>query len=220
MYSEGRYRLYGIERLEDRRLLSAVISSTSFNKSGQTSLTNASYILHSDDVVVRSDGKSIESGIALEKSPSSTTDDFVLARFNADGTPDKTFGNLGNGLEVINSRLAMASYVALQSDNKIVTVNVGSANDTHFTVVRYTANGMLDSTFGTGGIATIPISGATNVVAQRYCDSAGWEDRDRGGGAIWVDQQQCGWVRGSAQHKRHGGQFIWKQWAVVDWAGE
>ena len=166
MYSEGRYRLYGIERLEDRRLLSAGYLDTSFNKSGQTSLTNASYILHSDDVVVRSDGKSIESGIALEKSPSSTTDDFVLARFNADGTPDKTFGNLGNGLEVINSRLAMASYVALQSDNKIVTVNVGSANDTHFTVVRYTANGMLDSTFGTGGIATIPISGATNVVAH------------------------------------------------------
>ncbi len=90
----------------------------------------------------------------------------MLARFNADGTPDKTFGNLGDGLEVINSRLAMASYVALQSDNKIVTVNVGSANDTHFTVVRYTANGMLDSTFGTGGIATIPISGATNVVAH------------------------------------------------------
>lgn len=95
---------------------------------------------------------------------------FLLARLDADGSPDTTFGkdgivltSFGNGNS--NFRVdASASSLALQSNGKVVVA--GSATFTwegrvpppsgftlytDFAVARYNANGSLDKTFGSGG---------------------------------------------------------------------
>jgi uncharacterized delta-60 repeat protein len=80
--------------------------------------------------------------------------DFLIARYNPDGSLDTSFGtggrtktDLGNGYQ------DGASAAALQADGKIVSVGAALPNsfDLDFSLIRYNANGTLDRTFGTGG---------------------------------------------------------------------
>jgi uncharacterized delta-60 repeat protein len=91
--------------------------------------------------------------------------DFLIKRFNADGTLDTTFGT--NGRVAINIGQNVTSSVpgfapvgsadnayraAVQPSGQIVVV--GSTNDGNgkqFAMVRLNADGSLDTTFGTGG---------------------------------------------------------------------
>ncbi|ULA63792.1 MAG: hypothetical protein LZF86_110491 [Nitrospira sp.] len=98
----------------------------------------------------------------------------VLARFDAAGTLDPTFGT--NGVATINVAVAatpgqeatqeVARSVVVQSDGKIViaaTIEHDLAatgvavNDTDIALVRFTATGQLDPTFGTAGISQLDL---------------------------------------------------------------
>ncbi|KAF0160768.1 MAG: hypothetical protein FD157_4176, partial [Rhodocyclaceae bacterium] len=74
---------------------------------------------------------------------------FKLAQFNADGTLDMSFGG-GDGITEIplsgNSR-----PIAVQADGSIL---VAGTADGHLTLARFTAAGMLDTTFNGSGYAT------------------------------------------------------------------
>ena len=107
------------------------------------------------DVALQPDGKIIAAGtvfVAFDPGESSNTD-FALARYNADGTPDTTFGNGGQISTDFVGFEDDAFSVLIQSDGKIVAV--GSANDPanfyDFAAVRYLSNGAIDTTFGVGG---------------------------------------------------------------------
>ena len=80
--------------------------------------------------------------------------DLTLLRYNADGSPDPSFGSSG----VVKTRLgpgsqinAPAASVALQPDGNILAA---SENDRRFVLARYGADGALDPTFGSNGIVT------------------------------------------------------------------
>lgn len=84
-----------------------------------------------------------------------------LGRRNEDGTTDTTFGGAprpGFALTRITGASASDGWqsngVALQNDGKIVVVGSSSfgAFSTTIIVVRYNANGTLDTTFGTNGV--------------------------------------------------------------------
>ena len=85
-----------------------------------------------------------------------------VARYNADGTLDSSFG--GDGLEVVTSFLGLMVNIkeaVLQPDGKIVVVgrNVNPGNP-DFAVARLNANGTVDTTFGGGdGLATADFGG-------------------------------------------------------------
>jgi uncharacterized delta-60 repeat protein len=74
-------------------------------------------------------------------------DVFALARFNADGSTDKTFGDAGH---VFSTFLFddHADSVAVQSDGKLLVA--GRAHE-GLIVARYNADGTLDTSFGDGG---------------------------------------------------------------------
>lgn len=93
--------------------------------------------------------------------------DILLARFNADGTPDATFGNGGvvttdftrNGDSVPSGE--SASDVLIAADGKILVAGfTGFSFAPQFAVLRYNADGTLDSGggFGKGGVATADFS--------------------------------------------------------------
>lgn len=78
--------------------------------------------------------------------------DFALARYNANGTLDTSFGPAHTG-EVTTSFFGLgdaASSLAIQPDGKIVLVGTvrTSAGNTEIGVARFTAAGSLDTTFG------------------------------------------------------------------------
>ncbi len=89
---------------------------------------------------------------------------FGLARFNADGTLDTTFGTGGaTGLPVNlpgDPNLASGSAVALQADGDIVVA--GNVEGLDCQVARLMPDGTPDSSFGSGGVATIPLSTLIN----------------------------------------------------------
>jgi uncharacterized delta-60 repeat protein len=86
-----------------------------------------------------------------------------VARYNTNGSLDQRFGT--NGLATTNfvpprgrPHPVAAESVVIQSDGKIVVGGFGTSSSSPgiAAVVRYNANGSLDTTFGTGGIGLFP----------------------------------------------------------------
>jgi uncharacterized delta-60 repeat protein len=108
-------------------------------------------------MAIQPDGKIVMVGGSIS--------DFVLARYNTNGSLDTTFGT--NGLVTHNMLTGtaeeIARAVAIQSDGKIIvaghTGQFGrpgrpAGNRFDHAVVRYNANGSVDTTFGAGGVAS------------------------------------------------------------------
>src|SRR5262249_25139925 len=77
---------------------------------------------------------------------------FLTASYNADGSPNLTFGAGGQVSTHFDGNGVNANAVAVQQDRKIVVVgNVGAGADVRILVVRYNTDGSLDSGFGSGG---------------------------------------------------------------------
>ena len=110
-------------------------------------------------VAVQPDGKIVAAGVTRGGGMAK----FALARYNADGSPDSSFGSSG---KVITSSLAtpaVANVVLIQPDNKIVAVGFSTGTGGDFTLVRYNADGSVDSTFGSGGQVTTDFFGSDDA---------------------------------------------------------
>jgi uncharacterized delta-60 repeat protein len=115
---------------------------------------------HSTDianaVAVQTDGKLVVVGTTYINNDFSD-EDFAVARYNPDGTLDKTFGVGGKVQTDFPGLAAVASSVVIQPDGKIVVAGGAFPLFTFlgdFKVVRYNSNGSLDTSFGDGGIVT------------------------------------------------------------------
>jgi len=103
-------------------------------------------------VAIQSDGKIVTTG-ANEPSICCAASDFALARYQADGSPDTSFGSGGKLLTDFDSQSSDEAHaVVIQSDGKIVIAGTATGiSRGGFAVLRYNANGSLDPTFGSGG---------------------------------------------------------------------
>ncbi len=86
---------------------------------------------------------------------------FVLARLNADGTPDEAFGVAEDGTPngFVSTSLGegndYATGLAIQGDGKLVVAGYHQEGEsTNIAVARYEANGDLDQAFGTADDGT------------------------------------------------------------------
>src|ERR1044071_6086577 len=119
---------------------------TDFNHS--TDIANA--------VAIQADGKLVVVGTTYQDNDFST-EDFAVARYNPDGTLDKTFGTGGKVQTDFPGLAAVASSIVIQPDGKIVVAGGAFPLFTflgNFELVRYNPNGSLDRSFGDGGIVT------------------------------------------------------------------
>ena len=118
-------------------------------------------------LALQRDGKIVVAGFTSLPT-SGLDDDFVVFRFNADGSLDSGFGSGGKVITDFNGLTDRAQAVMVQPDGKIVAAGnavlgtVASA-DQDFAVVRYLPDGTLDPAFGTGGKATLNITGITDI---------------------------------------------------------
>ncbi|HEX3148672.1 MAG TPA: Ig-like domain-containing protein [Gemmataceae bacterium] len=87
--------------------------------------------------------------------------DFGIYRYNANGTPDTTFGPQSNGYVQLNpvGPSDQPAAVLVQPDGKIIVAGYGSSSSTQsgeMVIVRLRTNGTLDgSTFGVGGVVRL-----------------------------------------------------------------
>jgi uncharacterized delta-60 repeat protein len=130
---------------------------------------------HADDeahaVALQPDGKILAAGRTNFLGPSL---DFVVARYNSDGTLDSTFGS-GGKVAADFGGFDFANGIAVQPNGKILvsgwTQNPITGLD--FVLVRYDSNGNLDPSFGTGGLVTTVFFGEPDLAFAMVLQSDG-----------------------------------------------
>jgi uncharacterized delta-60 repeat protein len=110
-----------------------------------------------DAVAIQPDGKIVVGG----ETYTSNEGYFILARYNRDGSLDRTFGNEG----IVRTSFAEETYasihdLALQPDGKIIATGQAKYRGLHgFGLARYNSDGSLDDTFGDDGKVIDPFPG-------------------------------------------------------------
>jgi uncharacterized delta-60 repeat protein len=114
-------------------------------------------------LAIDSSGKIIAAGVA---SAGATGNDFSLVKYNSNGTLDSTFGTGGKVTTPLSAGNGddRVFAVAIQSDGKIVAAGsaTNGATGSDFALARYSSNGILDSTYGTGGKVITDFAGGTD----------------------------------------------------------
>jgi uncharacterized delta-60 repeat protein len=97
------------------------------------------------EVIIQPDGRIIIAG--------ESSYEFLVARYNSNGTLDTTFGNGGFALVNFSSNWDHGRDAVLQADGKIILVGIAEVNTPYdsFAVARVNPDGSLDQTFGNGG---------------------------------------------------------------------
>ena len=111
-------------------------------------------------VALQGDGKIVVAGAARGFSAAAS---FAIARYNPDGTLDRSFSTDGRVRTNFTTLDDQAHDVAIQSDGKIVTAG-GAAMfvqtaESGFAFARYTTDGTLDSSFDGDGKQTLDFGG-------------------------------------------------------------
>ncbi|MBW4612260.1 MAG: DUF4114 domain-containing protein [Desmonostoc vinosum HA7617-LM4] len=91
-------------------------------------------------IILQPDGKIVVAG--------NSDGSFAIARYNTNGSLDNTFGSGGKVVTGLGGN-DIGRSVILQPDGKILVAGNSGGN---FALVRYTSNGVLDTTFDTNGI--------------------------------------------------------------------
>lgn len=118
-------------------------------------------------VVIQSDGKIVAVGEVTVIVDNRFFNRAGVARYNSDGSADATFGTGGQVVIGVSGAQFFSRFngVALQRDGKIVATGIAFNPTTRvdFGLVRLTANGSLDSTFGVSGKVTTDFFGIDDV---------------------------------------------------------
>ena len=103
-------------------------------------------------VAVLPDGKVLVAGVVRENATAAGS--VVLYRYNADGTPDPSFGTGGIAQHAVPAQTsADVRAVALGAGGAVL---LAGQRDKHFYVARLRQDGSLDPAFGSGGLAVDP----------------------------------------------------------------
>ena len=123
---------------------------TSFSTDGKLTTSFGGYE-YANSVIVQSDGKILVAG-QCGSSVYSSPWDFALVRYNADGSLDTSFDS--DGMVTANiGTWDNAFCITVQSDGKILVI--GDTNATDIALLRFNANGSLDTSFnGDGKVIT------------------------------------------------------------------
>jgi uncharacterized delta-60 repeat protein len=121
-----------------------------FNGTGKQLTTFGDYTDFASSLAIQKDGKIVVAG----RSYLNNSDNFSLARYNIDGSPDTTFSHDGRQNNTFGLDDYFAESLAIQNDGKIVVAGFSetpSGNSSAFAVARYETNGDLDNTFNNNG---------------------------------------------------------------------
>jgi uncharacterized delta-60 repeat protein len=113
-----------------------------------------------ENVALQRDGKIVVAGSFF----TSKVSEFALARFNVDGSLDKTFGGSGKVWTAMGKGCG-ANAIAIESDGKIVLAGYASddANNENFALSRYNPDGTLDNNFNSTGKVSTAVATGNNL---------------------------------------------------------
>lgn len=116
-------------------------------------------------VTLQEDGKIVASGVTdYPDEPK-----LGVVRYNSDGSLDNTFGNDGVVTHLVGPEYESDNYVAIHTNGKILVAGTSTNPDfkgDDINLVRLTANGNLDNSFGNNGIITTDIGDLSNLTGS------------------------------------------------------
>ncbi len=131
---------------------------TSFGAGGKVRTAFGGGEDRANAMTIQSDGKIVVAGYANIAGGNGR--DFAVARYNANGALDTSFSGDGKVTTHIHDGNDKANAVAIDSNGKIV---VAGSSLNIISVVRYNADGTLDTGFSSDGKLTTQIGGSTSV---------------------------------------------------------
>jgi uncharacterized delta-60 repeat protein len=132
----------------------------SFSGDGKLT-TQFSFNASINSVNLQSDGKILVTGDS--NAGANTYSDFALARYNADGSLDTSFGGSGKLTTSLSAYHDGINATTLLAGGKILVAGY-SNNYSTFALVRYNSNGSLDTSFNGSGTVTTDFSGFQDIV--------------------------------------------------------
>src|SRR5262245_6524980 len=109
-------------------------------------------------IVIQPDGRIVAVGVT----GTAPDRDFALARYDADGSLDRSFGVSGTVVTDFQRGDDLALAVTVQSDGKLVAGGTASGD---VALARYNPDGTLDRSFGTSGAITLDFGGDDRALA-------------------------------------------------------
>src|SRR5438876_3596981 len=118
---------------------------TSLNGSGKVTTAVGTGTCKGEGVALQSDGKIVVVGYSFNAGGQSC---FTVLRYRTDGSLDTSFADSGKVVTCI-AKYSSADSVTMQSDGKIVVAGNSfiDGNNNDFAVIRYNANGTVDTNF-------------------------------------------------------------------------
>jgi uncharacterized delta-60 repeat protein len=139
---------FGLVRLNSNGSL-----DTSFGSNGRV-ITDFGAGEEIRSIQILANGKIIASGNYNFNSDSNQK--IAIAKYNANGSLDTTFGTAGKTLFDINSNQEVfVTSTELQSDDKLLVTGFVLNTDADFFIIRCNTNGTLDTSFGINGVQVI-----------------------------------------------------------------
>ncbi len=168
-YLDGNDRLYSIVQQRDGKIIAVGIPAGDFwqtilarlNSDGSLDSTfgQAGHVVHRlrfdsspRGVAVLPDGKILVAGTWLDQY---NRHDFGLVRFTPDGTLDTSFGENGAVSTDVSGDSDDVTTLSIQPDGKIIVLGATCCSKFPYSIAlaRYSADGILDPSFGTAGLA-------------------------------------------------------------------
>jgi uncharacterized delta-60 repeat protein len=144
----------GATRFALARLTSNGVLDATFDGDGLLTIPFGSQDASASAVAVQPDGKIVLAGSVW----TGEDYDIALARVHPNGEPDLAFGSQGRTTTPIGDGWERAYDLAIQPDGAIVVAGedrpAGGESAPHMVLLRYSSDGNLDESFGTGGIVT------------------------------------------------------------------
>ncbi len=132
-----------------------------FDSDGIVTTNIAGFDDYGSSIVIQADDKILVAGYGLTGANS----DFVVVRYNSDGSLDNTFDADGIVTTSVGLSADECNGITLQSDGKIVVVGFShDGTQTNFSTLRYNTDGSLDNTFYGDGSVVSPIAGSDSEI--------------------------------------------------------
>lgn len=135
-----------------------------FGQQGKATLSSSTSFETISAIAILSDGKILLGG----RSATASGTILLLARFNANGTPDNSFNSGSNSafrvIDLPGSSSEVINAMKILPDGKIVVAGTGQVNSLNsgFMVARFNANGTLDNSFSSDGFTIFDFASASS----------------------------------------------------------
>ena len=160
----------GSQRMTLARDTSDGVLDSTFGTGGRSIPSIGSGSSNAASIAIDSNGKIVAGGNSFNGSNGI----FTLARFTSTGALDSTFGTGGVETSTIGNGGSLINSIAIDNNGRILAGGNSLINGHGiFTLARYTSAGVLDNTFGTGGVVTTQIGSSYSMINSVAVDSTG-----------------------------------------------